>query len=241
MKAADIFKKLLNHRLLLIIAAMLLLGGVFTAGIVWSSLENVEQRRAYRSAIDEMSRLGARNAELEKENETIRTNLARIERQLQVDHIAYQTLTAELGESSSYITELREELDFYQSIISPRDNQSGVRIQDFEISPRQAANAYDYKLTIVQALKHEQSIVGKARVYIEGVSNGIASRVPLADIGDSPDNLEFRYFQIIEGGLTLPEGFEPNSVIVQVTSSASGKSKTTEIERRFDWVVAANS
>ncbi|MCZ7597588.1 MAG: hypothetical protein M5U09_07415 [Gammaproteobacteria bacterium] len=46
-----------GNRLFLIIGALLLLGGVFTAGIVWSSLDHVEQRRAYRSAIDEAGRL----------------------------------------------------------------------------------------------------------------------------------------------------------------------------------------
>ena len=92
-------KALLTNRLLIIVAAMALLGGVFTAGIVWSSLDHVEQRRTYRSAVDEAARLLGENAELEKENEALKSRIARFERQLQVNEIAYDKLTQQLRQA----------------------------------------------------------------------------------------------------------------------------------------------
>jgi len=226
-----------GNRLFLIIGALLLLGGVFTAGIVWSSLDHVEQRRAYRSAIDEAARLLSRNADLERENEVLKTRIARIERRLQVNQTAYDKLTAELAESSDYIAELRQDLDFYRSIISPGDNKAGVKIQDWQVRRDEVTGGFEYRLTVVQALDHEKSIAGGVVVYIEGVRDGVSLRLAMPDVGDAPEPLSFRYFQVIEGRFSLPESFRPTAAVVSVVTRSGGSSGGAEVERSFDWTV----
>lgn len=236
-RIAERLKRLLGNRLALIIAGIALLGGAFTAGIVWSSLEHVEQRRAYRSAIDEAARLLGENAELERENEALSVRIARFERQLQVNEIAYDKLTRQLSESSSYINELREDLDFYQSIISPRDNKAGVKIQGLTIRRVQGASGYEYRLTVVQALDHDKSVSGEATLHIDGMRQGEPVRVAVADVGDAPGTLSFRYFQVLRGRFSLPDAFEPSGAFVKVVTTPAGEGRKNETEASFDWAV----
>ncbi len=231
---------LFKNRLARIVFAILLLGGIFTAGIVWSSLDNVEQRRAYRAAIDQAGRLSAKNGQIRDENERLKASIAKFERQLQVNQIAYEKLTSQLSESSSYINELREDLDFYQSIISPQDNKAGVRIQAIQIARPQNLTAYRYRLTVVQALKHETSVSGKASIFLEGINAGQEVMLDITKAAELPSKLTFRYFQILEGRFELPGGFEPTGILVKVVSTPAGKSKKSEIERRFNWTVSDN-
>ncbi len=231
------FRALLDNRLLRVIAAVSLLGGVFTAGIVWSSLDHVEQRRSYRSAIGEAARLLGENAKLEAENEKLKSQIAKFERQLQVNQIAYDKLTRQLSESTSYINELREDLDFYRSIISPQDNTAGVKIQELTISRASGAPGYAYRLTVVQALDHDKSVSGEASLHIEGMRDGVPVRLSMIDVGDPPEALSFRYFQVLEGRFALPDSFEPVSAVVRVVTSPAGSGKRTEIEQSFEWSV----
>lgn len=226
-------KGAMGNRLVIVIFALLILGGVFTAGIVWSSLDHVEQRRSYRAAIDQAARLSSENSRLEQENEELRKRIVTFERQIQVNQIAYDKLTTQLSESSSYINSLREDLDFYQSIISPHDNQAGVKIQGWRVRSGETGSDYRYQLTVVQSVNHDNSVTGKASVHIEGTRQGTVVRLPMADMGEPPGDLSFKYFQILDGRFSLPAGFQPTAAVVTVVSGSSD----TQVERRFEWTV----
>ncbi|KAA3623747.1 MAG: hypothetical protein DWQ08_11125 [Proteobacteria bacterium] len=233
----DKVRAIAGNRLALVIAGILLLAGVFTAGIVWSSLDHVEQRRAYRSAINQAARLSAQNAGLMRENADLKARIAKIERQLQVNRIAYDNLTAQLKESTGYVNELREDVDFYQSILSPRDNEAGVKVQGWQVAPLDSGAGFHYKLTVVQALNHDKSVTGETTIYIDGTRGGSMIRLSLRDIGDPPASLDFRYFQVVQGRFTLPEAFQPLATVVKIVSSPAGKGRKTEVERKFEWSV----
>jgi len=234
MSFAGTVVQVINNRLFRVLLGIGLFAGVFTAGIVWSSLDNVEQRRNYLSAIDQAARLSAKNAQLEKENRALNARIAGFERKLQVNQIAYDKLTGQLSESASYINELREDLDFYQSIISPQDNKAGVRVQAFTVEPSKKGG-FNYRTTVVQALKHDNSVVGSAEVSFEGDLAGRQVRIRLDDIGDPPSKLSFRYFQVLEGGFNFPNGFTPERIRIQLITSQSGKSKKNKIESVYEW------
>ena len=44
--------------------------------------------------------------------------------------------------------------------------------------------------------------------------------------------LRFRYFQAVEGELSLPEGFEPEGVVVTATAVKPGNA---EVREQFSW------
>jgi hypothetical protein len=227
--------KLIKTRLVKILFGMFMFAGVFTAGIVWSTLDHVEQGRSYRSAIGQAAKLSAKIDELTAENTELRARISKYQGQLQVDQTAYTSLTQQLSESAVYINELRENVDFYQSIISPQDNTAGVKVHRLRLDQSKEKSSYKYNLTIVQSLKHENSVKGNAELSVEGEQAGQSRQINMSDIGDVPAKLSFRYFQNLQGDFQIPEGFKPERLLVRLTTSPSGKNKKTEVTRVFDW------
>jgi len=168
---------------------------------------------------------------LRDENHELQESLARAQRTIQMDQAAYQDLDKSLKASAQEIVKLREELNFYRNIISPTDKKSGLRIQNLYIESAGSANQYRYKLVLIQALKHESSIQGRASFEISGVQVGedVVLRVPAAN--ERAISVHFKYFQDIEGKLELPRNFQPKRIKVYITTSGG----TSMAEATYAW------
>ncbi len=74
-------------------------------------------------------------------------------------------------------------------------------------------------------------------VIWEGVAGGNAAQYSLAeldpDVESVPINIRFKYFQIIEGLIYLPEGFEPESIRATIWPSAK-KAHSNELLLSWD-------
>ena len=226
--------KLFRTPVVRIFLALFLLGGVFVAGIVWSHLENVEQRRNYQAAIEQAGRLSAKNSQLEQESKTLKERITQLERKLQIDQVAYEKLTSTLNNSSEYISELRADLDFYQSIISPEDNQPGVKVHDLKINESPEGEEYNYKLTLVQALNHESLVRGEVNMALSAIRKDVPVTIEFAELGVPPGKLKFRYFQILTGQFNLPDGVTPQSIEVNLDVKSNNRKSHNE-DRVFIW------
>jgi hypothetical protein len=75
-------------------------------------------------------------------------------------------------------------------------------------------------------------------VNVLGLQNGQEVSIPLRSLSDSISDLDiklqFRYFQNIEGELSLPDGFEPQKV--QILAVADGANAKT-VQKSFGWLV----
>ena len=228
------FVKFLNTPVVKIFVFICLMAGVFVAGIVWSNLDNVEQRRSYLAAVDQAARLSGKNADLEKSDAELSERIVQLEHKLQIDRVAYDKLTKTLNDSSVYISELRSDLDFYQSIISPEDNKPGVKVHEFTLVSTQNPAVFKYKLTVVQALNHDNVVNGRVGILLDGQRQGEPAKVSFEDIGGGSGKLRFRYFQNLAGEITLPDGLLPQQVAVNLDVKA-GKKKVAQEDKVFQW------
>lgn len=146
--------------------------------------------------------------------EDTESSLVRVNRQLQIDQTAYRELRRELEASNRQITELAGELKFYRSIISPADGRSGVRIQEFDLQPSGADHEYRYRLILIQALEHDESVRGAVRFEITGTQDGESRTIHSPSGAGESIPAEFRYFQNFVGTFTFPAGFMPAEVKV---------------------------
>jgi hypothetical protein len=159
---------------------------------------------------------------LKDENQELREALARAQRALQMDQTAYQELDQALKDSAKEIVKLREELTFYRNIISPANKVSGLQIQSLHIErvgTDHSKNDYRYKLVLVQALKHDRQIYGRAKLDVSGMQAGEEVTLTYPPAADKPINLNFKYFQDVDGVLDLPKNFKPIRVKVSVTTT----------------------
>jgi uncharacterized membrane-anchored protein YhcB (DUF1043 family) len=217
-----IIKPRLSPRMKILVAvglAMVVIGGagwIYNYGLSMAGFERSTAAQTQVELEDEVRRLRTEGQEL-------REALARAQRTLQMDQTAYQDLERSLKNSAQEIVKLREELNFYRNIISPADKKVGLRVQSLYIEPAGKANLYRYKLVLVQALKHDRTIYGSANFEITGMQAGEEKVLKFPRPQDKPINVNFKYFQDIEGSFELPTNFRPRQVRVHVTTAGGGQ------------------
>ena len=85
------------------------------------------------------------------------------ERQRQIQDEAYNQLSQAYANSEDKNQVLGSTLDFYRSIISPEDGQSGPAIQALE--HRLSEDEFQFDVTLVQAIKHRLGLFIRDDVY----------------------------------------------------------------------------
>jgi len=173
------------------------------------------------SSIDKrLKRMQAQQAVLEQE----RAILRKANRLLREHESARQ---AELGR-------LQSELDFYRRLSGTGGTQSGLDIYRAEIDPTGSDRVFQFILTLTQNIRRASIITGRVRIDIEGTMEDRPVTLYWSQVsdGETPEPaFRFKYFQQVEGYLTLPEGFSPIRLLV--TLEAKGQRKP--VIRNYDW------
>lgn len=194
----------------------------------WGQAQSKDQVKTLQARLEQFVKT---ESDLRDANKRLSAALAQAERQLQIDKTAYQELRGMLETSNNQIMDLRKEIKFYRSIISPEDGKSGVRIQDFAAS-LQAGREVRYKLVLIQALQHSKEFNGTAGFTLKGVEQGKTKLIELAGQGGGPVAVKFKYFQNISGKLVPPEGFEPQEIKVSISAD---KRRSPVVEQWYPW------
>lgn len=164
----------------------------------------------------------------------LKLQLLRSAQEQKVDEAAITEVRALLKEQQQAFLELREENAFYRGIVSPSEARSGTLIQRLKIVPLAAAQLFHYQLVLTQVLKNERVTRGVVEITLSGVLEGRAHHLSLQEVDDGAKktlNYRFKYFQMFEGSLRLPDGFSPRSVEVVVKPRRGGNT----ISERFSW------
>lgn len=195
----------------LLISALLLLAFYLGRGYQAYELELLQlERETLVSRIDELEN---RNHKLVQKN-------AHLEGGSKIERDAYELANQELVKLQQQLLEQREELVFYRGIVSPSDAALGVSLQTFELRKKSQQNIYSYKMILTQSGKSNRKVRGGAKVVIRGDADGKISELKLSDLRlekpGSATKFAFRYFQVFEGDIALPEGFEPFEVEIGI-------------------------
>lgn len=167
--------------------------------------------------------LELRIEELELRNQGLVEKNAQLASSNRIEHDAYEQLNQTLVEKERDILGLKEQLVFYQGIVSPEQLALGVNIQSFELEQKNNLGLYAYKLVLTKRGKSNQYIKGKLNLNVKGEKNGADSTLQLKEIKqdfvEKDGKFSFRYFQVFEGDIMIPEGFEPYDVELDIRPS----------------------
>ena len=130
------------------------------------------------------------------------------------------------------IAELTEEVTFYKSLMSPSELTRGLQIADFEIRTTLVADQYRFHLLLTQVESRRDWIQGDIELLVQGKDQQVLSLTEIADADTYPLKFRFRYFQDLSGTISLPEGFEPESV--EITARRRGAS-AKNLAKSFAW------
>ena len=182
--------------------------GRYQAG--YSRLDAWRSARAYQ---DDIVARDATIDDLERQNAILQTSG-------EIDRETYASVEANLAELEARIQSQEEELVFYRGIVTPGDGVAGLRVQNVEIVPGEGEATHTLRVLLVQAIVHNERVTGSVRVSVRGMLGEVQTAFGLEDLGTESQATDipygFRYFQTLEMGLKLPEGFEPAELEVQV-------------------------
>lgn len=168
------------------------------------------------------------------ENERLRDELTYLQRSHEIDGQTCENVKASLDVLQAEVLDLREQVAFYRGIVSPEMARAGVRVYGFKVHPAEGIQNYRFEVVLIQSMRHERQVDGELRVTIEGLRGGKTAVVPAgADGSVSARNLlfSFRYFQEFTGSFSLPAGFSPRRIRVQLIPEGASQ----PIEETFDW------
>ncbi len=174
-------------------------------------LERVQLEREY---------LLSRVDELETRNHNLVEKNAHLLGGSKIERDAYELANEELVRLQRQLLDQKEELAFYRGIVSPNDAKLGVNLQTFEIRKKNNQNQFSYKMILTKNGKSTVKVRGDTRILIRGEQNGDVSEKDITDLAleKSAANTKFafRYFQVFEGDIALPDGFKPFEVEIGI-------------------------
>jgi hypothetical protein len=174
--------------------------------------------------------------------EELRRQVALLETSRDIDSKTYSDIEASLSELESRIQAQEEELVFYRGIVSPDEGGADLRVQSLEIAPQDSERRFVVTVVLAQAIVHSRDAQGVVTLHVEGLQDGQAAILDLADLAidwdgaDSPErydmSYEFRYFQGLDAAIELPVGFEPVRMHVEIDPA---EARAEHVSRSFEW------
>ncbi len=196
----------------------------------------------WQQAIEALDILESDFTAMELENEKLKQGLAfekaKSSRDLQIKRQAYDEVAQTLASSSREIASLRENIRFYESIIEGDENKQGLQIKTVSLQSDGTVGNYRYRVIIVNSDYGKQETKGELLIEVEGLMEGDLKtiKVPTGSAGKDAQLL-FKYFQRVDGLLTIPDGFLPQRL--HLTARLSGK-KTEKKEKWYNWDILLN-
>jgi hypothetical protein len=156
----------------------------------------------------------------------------------EINRRALEMVRSEIASQKEQIADLEEGLRFYRELMAPGDVAAGLSLRAIEIVSGEQPGRFAYRILVQQEARKHALLKGELRVEVFGLQREREVSYSLADLSDDVDQdaiaLQFRYFQAVEGELTLPEGFEPLGVSLVARASKPEKS---EVREQFNWEV----
>ena len=220
-----------KRTLLAILVLLLVAGGCFIGGYYQGIREKLH-------VLDERSDLRTETEDLKKqlaqaqEQSAIHKHGSELERQAS-ERVRKENITLQ-----NRVSELEEAVTFYKSIMAPRKNDKGLRIERLELSSTVNKRRFKYKVVMTQVADNSSYISGNVTMNLVGVRNGAKESISFETLSKEMENsgipFKFRYFQNVDGEIVVPGDFVPEQI--EVIAQSKGR-KATRLEKRFDWNV----
>lgn len=174
--------------------------------------------------------------------ERTQARLAVLEREADVLRRANRLLREQESERQAELTSLQAELDFYRRLAGTGGTRTGLDVYQAELVATGSERVFQFILTLTQNIRRASIISGHARIDVEGTLDDrpVTLYWPQLGADDVPEPaFRFKYFQQLDGYLTLPETFIPTRLMVTLEE----KGGKTPVQRSYDWseLLAAGS
>jgi hypothetical protein len=157
---------------------------------------------------------------IKEKNTKLVAALALTRRSAEIDAGAGKELLITLSDREKEMRELREELNFLKSMVSPEGAKAGIKIRGFVLRALDKPSQYSFKLVLVRADDNGQgkTAEGTVRIRVQGHLAGESKTLDWNEIvapKTAKLKFSFQFFQRLKGALQFPEGFKPENILVK--------------------------
>jgi len=208
--------------------------GALVVGIGWTTYDYGMELAGFRQS--EAQRVIARLTEEIQSRDTrigeLRTQVAATERQLQIDRATYGDLGRQVKLLSEENAGLKEDLALFQSLMTSGEKEMGLSINRFRVQPDSLPGEYRYRFLLVQSGQRVKEFQGTLQfvVNLEQGDRKFVVTLPLEEQKSAKEyQLNFKFFQRVEGTFKVAPGTVVRSLQVRVFESGSITPKLSQL------------
>jgi hypothetical protein len=185
--------------------------------------------------IEERDLLRVQLSDSVKQVKGMRQQVADLKLGGKVDTRANEEVQTTIEDLEGNIAGLEEEIRFYKGVMLPNVKEQGLRIERLDLKATGEPSTYSFGLLLTQIVERHGFVQGAVEINLLGQQDESEARLSLKEFGGDdlgPIRFRFRYFQKIEGKITVPEGFAPRELVI-VAKSSGGNAQ--QLEKKFGW------
>ena len=203
---------------------------IVVGGVVWWLVENSHRITGFNheEARQQLTTLSEDNIRLKRDSDAIRAQLNERDRQLQVEKASQGELAKSVAQLQEENGALKEDLGFLRNIMSSVATPEGLSLANIKIEPDGQPNEYRYRMLLTQGGQRKQDFRGRIQVVAKVSQNGAIASLPFPDdaaVRSLPGDLEFRFYQKVEGRFKVPDGAILKSVDIRIFALPGGQVK----------------
>lgn len=176
---------------------------------------------------------------LRSENNALNKKLNILRVELDVALLAQQKTFDEIKQSIDREKALQKDIAFYQQVMAPELTQQGFVIDAFNVEKTLSDRVYRFEVVMLQRDKIKNTLKGNLEITLVGSEAGQSKQYSLNSLlVDSQQTLTFgfKYFQVLDGQIQLPEQFQPERVLIQSEIFQFNRKKG-ELQSTFEWTL----
>jgi len=157
-----------------------------------------------------------------------------LEREAAVLREANEMLRVAESERNAQIARQQSELDFFRRLAGAGGAQTGLDIHHVELATTGSSGVWRFTLTLTQNIRRASIVDGQVRIEIEGTDGDRPLRLDWPGLGGEKSagpTFHFKYFQQLDGYLTLPDGFLPDRLLLTLEPEG----KHDPVQRQYEW------
>lgn len=193
-----------------------------------------------QAVMQQRTELEVKIEHLENDNRELRTRLVELDT-IRLGRSREQAEVARsMGDLQAQVERQSQELAFYRGVVAQGAATLGVKIEDLRIRASPQPGVFVAHMALVRSGRADALAAGTLELSVDGELAGGERTLDLATLtgGHQRDlRYDFRYFQDFDQELTLPTGFKPAHLVVEVHSS---RRDVTPLSQTFLWSVEAS-
>lgn len=193
--------------------------GVALCFFGWLAYSSADEWDVSIGAKSVLKRVEGEKASLEKENAGLRSELAVLERQLQIERASQAELAKQVKTMADENARLKEDVALVQAVSGADARVDGVKVSSARVIAGSVAGEYSYRIVLLQTGARKKSFEGRYQLVVnmgrDGGKSGLSLPGP-GEQGSQPYKLNFRVSQRIEGTFKVDPAASVRSVQIRV-------------------------